>query len=551
MERLSGEQHNYIKPSNPLLVEDALSKYGAAPGSSVKVVLVQPVTTHSIKTFKLSPVIPPLGIAYIAALIEKAGYPVSIIDSIGEAVHKVEPSACGGYVRQGLSNEEIIERIDPEAGILGISTLFSQDWVEHRELIYAIRAAFPDIVIVIGGEHATALPEYILEDCSAIDFIVLAEGELTMLDLVHAVATGGTPESIPGIAYRGKQGDCVITGSARRIQDFTHLPRPAWHLLNVQKYRDIKFTAGTSRGFAMPILATRGCPYQCTFCSSPHMWTTRYVMRDPEDVADEIEDLHRTHGAESILFTDMTAFTKKKWILDLCREIKKREINVSLQMPSGTRSEALDEEVLGVLWDTGCKDLVYAPESGSADTLKTIKKRVDLKKMQASIRAAVKLGFRLQVHIIIIFPDEKRIDILKSVIFSIKLAFIGLDDWFPSPYKPYPGSEYYHHLRRQGRVREPSDAYFNSLRGGLDLFSDRAESWNVPTREMDTYRILATMLFYAVSYIAHPRRIARLLGGLFRGNLAPQNRLEQRLKEMLTLRKEVSPYLKKVGHQPF
>ena len=120
-----------------------------------------------------------------------------------------------------------------------------------------------------------------------------------------------------------------------------------------------------STGRTMPILGTRGCPYQCTFCSNPMMWTTRYTMRNPVKVVDEMEWLVKQFKINSVDFMDLTAIVKKNWILDFCRELSIRKLNVTWNLPTGTRSEALDDETLKAIFEAGCTFLSYAPESGS------------------------------------------------------------------------------------------------------------------------------------------------------------------------------------------
>ncbi|MBF0196203.1 MAG: radical SAM protein, partial [Planctomycetes bacterium] len=162
------------------------------------------------------------------------------------------------------------------------------------------------------------------------------------------------------------------------MSDFQNLPRPAWHLVPIENYRNSPTSHGINRGFSMPMLASRGCPFQCTFCSSPKMWTTRYIMRDYIDVVDEVEELVNKYGIEGVDLCDLTAFTQKAWVASFCKEILKRNISVYWQLPSGTRSEALDEETLNYLYQIKCHDMVYAPESGSEKTLQQIKKKIHL-----------------------------------------------------------------------------------------------------------------------------------------------------------------------------
>src|SRR5207245_9065970 len=113
----------------------------------------------------------------------------------------------------------------------------------------------------------------------------------------------------------------MIPKCARSVYAYT-VPWTDWNLLNIHGYDDRVYYNANHKGLTVPILATRGCPYQCTYCSSPNMWTQRWIPRDPVDVAEEIEHLHRTYGAVNFPFQDLTAIIRKDWIVAFCREIQ-------------------------------------------------------------------------------------------------------------------------------------------------------------------------------------------------------------------------------------
>src|SRR5690606_38889810 len=126
---------------------------------------------------------------------------------------------------------------------------------------------------------------------------------------------------------------------------------------------------GDDRGRRIPLFATRGCPYKCSFCSAPQMWTTRYTVRDPEDIVDEVEDYVERYGIASIDFVDLTAMTKHNWSLALCDALEARGLGTTWQLPIGTRSEGFDAHVLQRLHDAGCRSVNFAPEHGSQHML--------------------------------------------------------------------------------------------------------------------------------------------------------------------------------------
>ncbi len=128
-----------------------------------------------------------------------------------------------------------IKAIDTKTVIIGVSIMFSQEWRQVRVYIKQIREAFPDASIIVGGEHPTAMPEYSLRDCPAIDYVVRGEGELTLLDVVHRLRTGSVVEEVAGVCYIANN-VFIETSISARMADIKEMPRPAWHLIDVEPY---------------------------------------------------------------------------------------------------------------------------------------------------------------------------------------------------------------------------------------------------------------------------------------------------------------------------
>jgi anaerobic magnesium-protoporphyrin IX monomethyl ester cyclase len=523
-------------PSSNLEVAEALRLYSNASGEQQAVQLVRPFTAFSIKAYSTAATLP-IGIAYLAGMLEKAGYATSIIDGLGEDIMNVRPSPDGEFMYQGLSTEAIVARIDPSAKIVGVSMMFSQNWLQYREVVQAIRAAYPRIIIVGGGEHATALSEFSLRDCSEIDYLITGESELSLLEFVYRIYNDLPVGDMAGLATLTSSGMFVGNGLGRRILDAKNLPWPAWHLCPVENYFTGMWSMGIGYGRNMLILATRGCPYQCTFCSNPTMWTTRYIMRDVCDVVDEIEFLIREYDCNSVDFADLTAIVKKDWILEFCDELDRRNLKITWQLPSGTRSEALDEKTVRRLYESGCKFLVYAPESGSMETLDKIKKKVKPKVMQESILAASKIGHTIKLCMIIGFPHEGRKHVLQTMGYALKMAWVGVDDCNISPYSAYPGSEIFEQLRENGTIKELDDTYFKGLLGQFDLTGTQNYCPQVPGWELAIYRFISMSGFYVLSYLFHPKRITRLISSMLSDKFQPRSLFEQRIYDYVGRRK--------------
>src|SRR5947208_1365973 len=214
--------------------------------------------------------------------------------------------------------------------------------------------------------------------------------------------------------------------------------------------------AGKSYGVCterdMPLLVSRGCPFQCTFCSSPQMWTTLYKLRDVEDVIAEIKFYQKVYDITAFQLYDLTAIVKKSWTVQFCQKLLAEGINLKWSLPSGTRSEALDKETLEYLRRTGCNYLCYAPESGSPETLKKIKKKVNLTRMTESVLEARRQGIVLRTNFIFGFPSETRRQMWQTVKYAMGLVVRGVDEVSLNVYSPYPGSELFDDMVRAGKI---------------------------------------------------------------------------------------------------
>jgi radical SAM superfamily enzyme YgiQ (UPF0313 family) len=276
---------------------------------------------------------------------------------------------------------------------------------------------------------------------------------------------------------------------------------------------------GASRGRFIPMLATRGCPYECTFCASASMWTQRWIPRSPQRVVDEMERWIAEYGVSDFQFEDLTAIVRGDWVVEFCGELERRGLDVTWQLPSGTRSEAMTRDIAKLVRRTGCHEFAYAPESGSPETLKRIKKRVKLDRLYESVRAALDAGIRVGAFIILGFPDETRRQLRSTYGLIARLAWMGAHHVNVGAYSPQPNTEDYHQLVRAGRIPpelELPDQFFFDLFGYLDLTQIRSWNARIGDRQLTLLVIAGYLLFFGVSFLRHPGRAWILLRDLFR-----------------------------------
>lgn len=462
--------------------------------------------------------VPPIGLALLAAVLEEAGHEVTVLDAYGESPNALNRIEGTNLQTVGLTAEELAARIPADTGLIGLSCMFSQEWLYAKTVIAAVHAAAPRAPIVVGGEHPTADPRHTLRSAPEITACVLGEGEETLLDVVAAVTTGRDLGSVPGLALRTDDGECRRTEPRTRIRNIDDLPWPAWHLVPIEMYLANHVAQSEHNVRTIPMLATRGCPYRCTFCSSPTMWGTRWLARDPEDVVREIRYYRERYRIAHVEFYDLTAIIDRRWTLRFCELMQRENVGVTWRLSSGTRSEALDEEVLRAMAAAGCVHVLYAPESGSPRTLARIKKRMKPERMLLSMRAAVRAGLLVRGHFIMGMPGQSLSEVAETYVFIARMAWIGVHDVNSYFFYPYPGSEMHRDLVARGVIDPDSPDYDELLAKGCytDLREIRSFSEYFSPAALRLFVLTSIAFFYLLNFTLRPRRLLQAIRNIVR-----------------------------------
>jgi radical SAM superfamily enzyme YgiQ (UPF0313 family) len=510
-------------------------------GPSAAVTLIRPPILQIPVSFSSYGAIPPIGLAYVAAVLRDAGHRLTVIDGPGEALDSFRRFAgpTGTLQLQGLTPEEIVDRVPNDTEVVGITHMFLHEWPTIRRMAESIKARLPHAHIVVGGENATAFWPWIFKETDAVDYCVLGEGEATMLELVARLKLQESTAGLAGVVAR-KGVDSAPAGLPARITQVAEIPWPAWEFINLEAYLAATDQHGVHRGRSIPMLATRGCPYQCTFCSSPQMWTTKYVTRTPQDVVTEMKAYVERYGVNNVNFCDLTTIIRREWTIEFCKLLIDENLGISWQLPSGTRSEALDAEVLRLLYQAGCRNLTYAPESGSERMLNVIKKRVKLPRMLESLKAAEREGLRTSVNIIIGHPQERRRDTWQSFKFLLKAALAGSHSSSVMVFAPYPGSADFKALADAGRIELTDEYYYVAIsRGGR---SAKTYNPSIGKRELFVTQMTMLIAFHALAYLLRPWRIVALVRGLVTGaeESLVQQTLRTKLRQLKNARRNVA-----------
>jgi radical SAM superfamily enzyme YgiQ (UPF0313 family) len=296
-------------------------------------------------------------------------------------------------------------------------------------------------------------------------------------------------------------------------------------------------------------MASRGCPYECTFCSNPLMYGRRYYLRQIDDLINQIKFYIEKYKITGLQFYDLTAIIRKDWVLEFCEKLKENNISLEWSLPSGTRSEALDLDVLKALAKANLKYLVYAPESGSAESLILIKKKIKLSVMEQSVKYAINQGISVRTNLIIGFPNEKRLDLYKTLYLQIKFSVMGVEDVPTYYFNAYPGTELFDMLVKDGKIII-NDEYFLSLAtlSHYNLFPTNV-SYNkyIGRYELYVYRMVGMILSYTLSYILRPKRILRTIKSFFSDSSksVAEQRLKDLLRKSLFFQKHIKPLVNK------
>ncbi|MCG8432274.1 MAG: B12-binding domain-containing radical SAM protein, partial [Candidatus Omnitrophica bacterium] len=300
-------------------------------------------------------------------------------------------------------------------------------------------------VVVIGGPHVSALPEESLRDTGA-DYAVCGEGESSFVELIGYIMRGDPWEGIPGVY---KAGDHRRVQRRPFIENLDDLPFPDWEAMDPRRYRHAPHGGLIKQFPVAPVVSSRGCPYECTFCASPRIWERKIRFRSPENTVDEISYLVKQFGVREIHFEDDNLTMKKEYVLRLCRMLLERKLKVSWATPNGVRADTLDREMLRLMKRSGCYYLAFGIESANAGILKRIRKRASLDTISRAISLARREGIMTQGFFIFGLPGETPETIRESMAFA---RSSGLDRAQFLILDVLPGSALWDELKDQRRL---------------------------------------------------------------------------------------------------
>lgn len=463
----------------------------------MKLVLLRPPVVHlSADIYGSIPGIPS-GIAYLAAAVRSRGHDVKIIDAYGERPHRFY-SFRDRYVARGLNPAEAASRIPADCGVAGVSVHCCGEHSMALEIVAEIRALRPAVKIVVGGYHATFLPEKFLD--GGADFVVMGEGEERLPRLLESLDAGEDPEGQEGLATKR----AVIPRTEGPV-DLEAAPFAAVDLLPLESYWKLKYGHGPFAGRYMNMMTSRGCPYRCSFCQAPLMSGGRWTAKSPSRVLEEIEFYRSTLGVSDFHIQDENFATDRARAASICRALAELPRRVTFCFPSGVKMETLDEEMIRLLASAGCRYISLSPESGSSRVLSLMNKVADIERVPSLLEAASSAGIRTCAFMATGYPGETKEDRRLTAAYVRRLARAGADEVIMPIVTPFPATPAMSEPALQG-FREYDELCFSPV-------------WRPDYGSLNRYRNRVYLSFLIARILFRPlavlRQMLRLVTGRF------------------------------------
>lgn len=388
---------------------------------------------------------PPMGLLCLSSALEQAGYETDILD------FQIYPDK-EKELRQGISDGRYLW--------VGFTAL-TPSVPQIKKHISAIRGLDPSVPIILGGIHGSSVPELSLKEFD-LDAVCIGDGEESVVTFSEKVASGKRDYwTIPKIAALDEEGAYRFDEKLAKAHPPQAPGRPNWEKINLHDYQKCPMQYIRRRPMVAPIITSRGCPNRCSFCAVHIFSGSRICRRDPVTVVDEIEYLVKERGVQEIqLFDDNFNFSLD-YAKTVLREWASRDLGIVWKAPYGLWVHNWDDEWFSLLKQTGCYQVGFGLETGSAEVLKRVNKRIKLDEVASAVRQYKKHGISTFGFFVFGMPGETEQTIEDTIRFACNLE---LDHIHAGILTPYPGSpifndalsrgmkfldwEHYHHYHR-------------------------------------------------------------------------------------------------------
>ena len=347
-------------------------------------------------------------------------------------------------MRLGHEWKSLKKKIDAfRPDLVGV-TLVSLEYLKSYDLIRQIKSHIPDVKVIVGGPHVTVCKKQVLEECEAIDFGVVNEGEATLVEICQGQKA--IPE-IAGLIHR-QEGEVVYNGPRSEEANLDNISWPRYEKFEMKRYIQ-----------EMAFNSSRGCPYQCVFCPNKIM-TRKWRFRSPADVVDEVEYWYHK-GYRIFNFDDDNFTLDNDRVYAICDEIERRGINdAEFRCSNGIRADRTNRPLLKRMREVGFNYIAFGVDGGNNRMLKINKKGETIEQIEQGIKDATELGFDVKIFVILAMPQETLADVEDALAlvrrYPIKRVLLN------NPI-PYPGTELYETVRDNGWFITQPEVYLNQV----------------------------------------------------------------------------------------
>lgn len=393
---------------------------------------------------------PPLGIAYLVAVLKEQGYGALAVDI---------PLLSGRRLQEAVS--EIVRKEKPK--VIGVSTT-TETFSNAIRIIRACKTVDPDIKTMLGGVHPTFAAETCLR-FKEVDVVVLGEGEKTIVELAdHFLQAGGELEAIRGIAFLRDE-NMVRTEARPLIADLDEIPFPVREDFSLQDYR-VPFS----------VVSSRGCPGRCVFCVSRVLNKGKYRERSVENILCELQTLPFEKYGKFVAFQDSTLTANRRRTIELCQGLLDKVPGI--QWGCESRVDTLDEAMLRLMKDSGCAGIEFGVEAGSEQVLKLIRKDITIEQVIKAVELTSRIGIQPICTIMLGHHCDTEETLRESVNLAVRLKREYRSEVFFNIVTPYPGTPFL----------ERKDEY------GIQIFADSYDDYSPNNAIMSTRHLSAQQI---------------------------------------------------------
>lgn len=380
----------------------------------MKVLLINPPIRENA-----SPINFPIGLGIIASVLLKSGHEVEVFD-----INALR-----------LSKDQVklnLKKYSPEiVGIGGLITTYKyMKWI-----IPEIKTLFPEATIIVGGGVVTENPEILLK-ATVCDYAVVAEGEITIVELLDAIKNKSDLSKITGLAFKNELGEIIVNPKRELIKNLDEVPMPAYHLFPMDVYlKHQSHSRVLGPQLEMNIITSRGCPFNCNYCY--HIFSKGVRCRSIDHVINEIKFFIKNYQVTSFIIIDETFTINSKRVTEFCSALKKEKIKITWSCYA--RVSLVEKELLKLMKDTGCYRIGFGIESGSQKILDLMNKRETVKQAERAIKMIRKSGMICGTTFMFGYPGET-LETIQETISFCKKQLIPASFFFTTP---YPGTQLY------------------------------------------------------------------------------------------------------------